>query len=143
MTDIELFKQILAVMPKDNEELVRQVEMRVGIKKEYASDKEKYIDYWTPTIGKEEAEKSWEVKEKDIKRAASMVMSDIGGYISQVDGSWIESRSKHRDHLKRHGMIELGNDAPTKQKVVELSRKSQEQRKRTIAEIAYSKLRYK
>jgi hypothetical protein len=142
MTDIELFKQILAVMPKDNEELVRQVEMRVGIKKEYASDKEKYIDYWTPTIGKEEAEKSWEVKEKDIKRAASMVMSDIGGYISQVDGSWIESRSKHRDHLKRHGMIELGNDAPTKQKVVELSRKSQEQRKRTIAEIAYSKLRY-
>ena len=103
MTDIELFKQILAVMPKDNEELVRQVEMRVGIKKEYASDKEKYIDYWTPTIGKEEAEKSWEVKEKDIKRAASMVMSDIGGYISQVDGSWIESRSKHRDHLKQIG----------------------------------------
>ena len=129
-------------MPRNDEELVRQVELRVGIKKEYASDKEKYIDYWTPTIGKEEAEKSWEVKEKDIKRAASMVMSDIGGYISQVDGSWIESRSKHRDHLKRHGMIELGNDAPTKQKVVELSRKSQEQRKRTIAEIAYSKLRY-
>ena len=129
-------------MPKDDEELLRQVEMRVGIKKEYASDKEKYIDYWTPTVGKEEAERSWVEKEKNLKRSASMVMSDIGGYISQVDGSWIESRSKHRDHLKRHGMIELGNDAPTKQKVVELSRKSQEQRKRTIAEIAYSKLRY-
>ena len=143
MTDIELFKQILAVMPRNDEELVRQVEMRVGIKREYASDKEKYIDYWTPTCGKEEAERSWEEKEKNLKRSASMVMSDIGGYISQVDGSWIESRSKHRDHLKRHGMIELGNDAPTKQKVVELSRKSQEQRKRTIAEIAYSKLRYK
>ena len=93
-------------------------------------------------VAKEEAERSWEEKEKNLKRSASMVMSDIGGYISQVDGSWIESRSKHRDHLKRHGMIELGNDAPTKQKVVELSRKSQEQRKRTIAEIAYSKLRY-
>ena len=39
MTDIELFKQILAVMPRHDEELVRQVEMRVGIKKEYASDK--------------------------------------------------------------------------------------------------------
>ena len=142
MTDIELFKKILAVMPKDDEELVRQVEMRVGIHREFASDKEYYIDYWTPTVGKEEAEKSWIEKEKDIRRAASMVMSDIGGYISQIDGSYIESRSKHRDHLKRHGMIELGNDAPTKQKVVELSRKSQEQRKRTIAEIAYSKLRY-
>ena len=143
MTDIELFRQILAVMPRNDLELVRQVEMRVGIKREYASDKEKYIDYWTPTVGKEEAEKSWEVKEKDIKRAASMVMSDIGGYISQVDGSWIESRSKHRDHLKRHGMIELGNDVPTNVKSIEISRKSQEQRKRAIAEVAYEKLRYR
>ena len=85
MTDIELFKQILAVMPRHDEELVRQVEMRVGIKKEYASDKDKYIDYWTPTVGKEEAERSWIEKEKNTKRAASMVMSDIGGYISQVE----------------------------------------------------------
>ena len=143
MTDIELFKQILAVMPRNDEELVRQVEMRVGIKREYASDKEKYIDYWTPTCGKEEAERSWEEKEKNLKRSASMVMSDIGGYISQVDGSWIESRSKHRDHLKRHGMVELGNDVPTKSKDIEISRKSQEQRKRAIAEVAYEKLRYR
>ena len=143
MTDIELFKQILAVMPRNDEELVRQVEMRVGIKREYASDKEKYIDYWTPTCGKEEAERSWEEKEKNLKRSASMVMSDIGGYISQVDGSWIESRSKHRDHLKRHGMVELGNDFITKHKPIEVSKKSQEERKRTIAEVAYEKLRYK
>ena len=143
MTDIELFKKILAVIPRDDEELVRQVELRVGIKREYASDKDYYIDYWTPTIGKEEAEKSWEAKEKGFRRAASMVMSDIGGYISQVDGSWIESRSKHRDHLKRHGMVELGNDVPTNVKSLEISRKSQEERKRTIAEVAYQKLRYK
>ena len=143
MTDIELFKKILVVIPRDDEELVRQVELRVGIKREYASDKDYYIDYWTPTIGKEEAEKSWEAKEKGFRRAASMVMSDIGGYISQVDGSWIESRSKHRDHLKRHGMVELGNDVPTNVKSLEISRKSQEERKRTIAEVAYQKLRYK
>lgn len=143
MTDIELFKKILAVIPRDDEELVRQVELRVGIKREYASDKDYYIDYWTPTCGREEAEKSWEAKEKGLRRAASMVMSDIGGYISQVDGSWIESRSKHRDHLKRHGMVELGNDVPTNVKSLEISRKSQEERKRTIAEVAYSKLRYK
>ena len=130
-------------MPKDDEELLRQVEMRVGIKKEYASDKEKYIDYWTPTVGKEEAERSWTEKEKNLKRSASMVMSDIWGYISQVDGSWIESRSKHRDHLKRHGMVELGNDVPTKTKDIEISKKSQEQRKRAIAEVAYEKLRYR
>jgi hypothetical protein len=143
MTDIELFKKILAIIPKDNEELVRQVEQRVGIKREYASDKEYYLDYWTPTVGKEEAEKSWEVKEKGLKRVPSMVMSDIGGYVSQIDGSYIESRSKHRDHLKRHGMIELGNDVPKNIKSIELSRKSQEERKRTIAEVTYEKLRYK
>jgi len=40
------------------------------------------------------------------------VMSDIEGYRSMADGSWISSRSQHRDHLKRHGMRELGNEKP-------------------------------
>jgi len=143
MTDIELFKKILEVLPKNNTELVLQIEMRVGSKKEYKSDKDYFIDYWTPTVGKEEAEKSWIEKEKQTRRFAPMVTSDIGGYRSQIDGSWIESRSKHRDHLKRHGMVELGNDVINSQKTVEISRKSQEERKRTIAEVAYEKLRYR
>lgn len=104
------------------------------------SDKEKFIEWWTPTVGREEAEKSWEEKEKQTRRIAPMVASDISGYISQVDGSWIESRSKHRDHLKRHGMVELGNDVPQKHKTVEVS--NTEQRKRHIAEQVYAKLRY-
>lgn len=105
------------------------------------SDKDKFIEWWTPTVGKEEAERSWEEKQKFVYRQAPMVSSDIGGYISQIDGSYIESRSKHREHLKRHGMVELGNDTPKQQKTVELSRKSQEERKRTIAEITHAKLR--
>jgi hypothetical protein len=76
-------------------------------------------------------------------REAPMVMSDIDGYVSQIDGSWIESRSKHKSHLKQHGMIELGNDAPTQHRAVEVSRKSQEARKRQIAELAYAKLNYR
>lgn len=107
------------------------------------TDKEYFIDWWTPTVGKEEAESSWEAKQANIKRQSSMVMSDIGGYISQIDGSWIESRSKHKAHLKQHGMIELGNDPITQHKTVEINRKSQEARKRAIAEATYSKLRYK
>jgi len=107
------------------------------------TDKEYFIEWWTPTVGREEAESSWAEKEKQIRRFAPMVASDISGYISQVDGSWIESRSKHRDHLKRHGMVELGNDVPKNVKSIEISRKSQEQRKRAIAEVAYEKLRYK
>ena len=90
----------------------------------------------------EEAERSWEEKQKLQRRQAPMVQSDIQGYISQIDGSWIDSKSKHRAHLKQHRMIEMGNDVPMEQKKVEISRKSQEERKRQIAEIAYSKLRY-
>ena len=104
------------------------------------SDKEKFIEWWTPTIGKEEAEKSWEEKQKQPIRAAHMVVSDIGGYVSQVDGTYIESRSKHRDHLKRHRMVEVGNDVPMKHKAVEVA--NPEQRKRQIAEQVYAKLKY-
>jgi hypothetical protein len=58
-----------------------------------------------------------------------------------ADGSWIDSRSKHRENLKRNHCIELGNDVPLQQKAPEMSRQSQEARKRQIAELAYAKLR--
>ena len=76
-------------------------------------------------------------------REAPMVMSDIDGYVSQVDGTWIKSRSHHREHLKQHRMIELGNDVPMQHKPVEIDRKTQEARKRKIAELAYAKLSYR
>ncbi len=38
------------------------------------------------------------------------VMPDIGAYQSMVDGSMITSRSQHREHLKRHGLQEIGNE---------------------------------
>jgi hypothetical protein len=38
------------------------------------------------------------------------VMNDITPYQSQIDGSMITSRSHHREHLKRHGCIEVGNE---------------------------------
>lgn len=106
------------------------------------TEKEFFLEWWTPTLGAEEALKSWENKQLNARMVAPRVMSDIGGYISQVDGSWIDSRSKHRDHLKRHNMIELGNDVPMHQKEVTLSRKDEAQRKETIARQVYEKLRY-
>lgn len=41
---------------------------------------------------------------------APHVMADIQPYQSMCDGSWITSRSQHRDHLKAHGVIEIGNE---------------------------------
>lgn len=104
------------------------------------SDKDKFIAWWTPTVGKEEAERSWEEKQKNQQKQYHMVMPDIGGYVSQVDGTYIESRSKHREHLKRHRMVELGNDVPLQHKKIEAP--NSEQRKRNIAEQVYQKLKY-
>lgn len=39
-----------------------------------------------------------------------LVMNDIKPYISMADGSVIGSRSTHRNHLRQHNMIEVGND---------------------------------
>jgi hypothetical protein len=107
------------------------------------SDKEHYLDFWGYTLGTPEAEEAWKLKQEMTVREAPMVQSDIEGYISQVDGSWIDSRSKHRNHLKQHRMIELGNDVPMEHKPAQISRKSQDERKRQIAELAYAKLNYR
>ena len=38
-----------------------------------------------------------------------MVIEDIKPYQSQVTGEWITSRSQHREHLKVHGCVEIGD----------------------------------
>ena len=109
--------------------------------KKQQSDKEFYLEFWGFTLGTPEAEEAWKQKEEMTRREAPMVMSDIEGYVSQVDGTWIKSRSHHRSHLKQHRMIELGNDVPMKHQEAKLSKQSMEARKRQIAELAYAKLK--
>lgn len=111
------------------------------VAKKQQSDKEFYLEFWGFTLGSPEAEEAWKQKEEMTRREAPMVMSDIEGYVSQVDGSWIKSRSHHRAHLKEHRMIELGNDVPMKHQEAKLSKQSMDARKRQIAELAYEKLR--
>ena len=111
------------------------------VAKKQQSEEEFFIEWWTPTVGEEEAKRSWLEKQENKKRETAMVMSDIEGYISQVDGTWIKSRSHHRSHLKQHRMIELGNDVPMQHKPIDMSTKSKETRKRQIAELTYEKLR--
>jgi len=110
------------------------------VAKKQQSDKEFYLEFWGVTLGTPEAEEAWKQKEEMTRREAPMVMSDIEGYVSQVDGTWIKSRSHHRAHLKEHRMIELGNDVPMKHQEAKLSKQSMEARKRQIAELAYAKL---
>jgi hypothetical protein len=105
------------------------------------TDEEFFLEWWTPTIGEEAAKASWQDKLAMKSRVAPAIMPDIQGHISMADGSWVSSRSKHRENLKRNNCIEIGNDVSFEQKKPEFSRKEQEARKREIAEITYAKLR--
>ena len=105
------------------------------------TDEEFFLEWWTPTIGEEAAKASWLDKVAMKTRQAPTVISDIQGHISMADGTYIDSRSKHRENLKRNHCVEIGNDVPMQQKVHEISRKDQETRKRQIAELTYEKLR--
>lgn len=116
MTDKDLFKELLTYlsgMPTPNQRLIAQLNLRVEEEQTQKTDQEKFIDFWSPTIGKEAAEKAWEDKQAVPYRQANMVMGDIQPYISQIDGSVINSRSKHRTHLRDHGCIEVGNEKQT------------------------------
>ncbi|AQG98649.1 hypothetical protein A9R05_07480 [Burkholderia sp. KK1] len=67
---------------------------------------------------------------------APYVAADMQPYQSMIDGSWITSRSRHNDHLKAHGCIEIGNEThhlKAKEKV-ELSKESRATRKQTLIE---------
>lgn len=44
------------------------------------------------------------------KADSHMVLGDIQPYQSMVDGSMIEGRRQHREHLKRHSLMEVGNE---------------------------------
>ena len=39
-----------------------------------------------------------------------LVIKDIKPYKSMIDGSEITSRSRHREHLRDHNFIEIGNE---------------------------------
>jgi hypothetical protein len=106
-------------------------------------DKEKYLSYWNIPFDSPEGEEAWKQKLSMTPQEAPMVVSDIEGHISMADGTWVSSRSKHRENLKRNNCVEVGNDVPFEQKKVEFSRKENEARKQQIAEIAYSKLNYR
>lgn len=43
-------------------------------------------------------------------RAEYHIMEDIKPYKSMIDGREITSRSTHREHLRAHGCIEIGNE---------------------------------
>lgn len=74
-----------------------------------------------------------------IKAEAPFVQTDeVPEIESMVDGSKFTSKARYRRHLKDHGYIERGNEAPQKPKYVRSTR----QEIRETAEKAYMDVKY-
>lgn len=69
-----------------------------------------------------------------------LVMPDIQPYRSMIDGRVINSRSSHREHLKAHGCVEVGNDSSLYKQPKPIEPPAG--LKETIARQVYEKLRY-
>jgi len=48
--------------------------------------------------------------ESPAQKAGYYVVPDIQPYQNMIDGKMVTSRSEHRELLKRHGCIEIGNE---------------------------------
>lgn len=52
-----------------------------------------------------------EVTNESNAPLSPMIQPDINPYRSMVDGTMIDGRKAHREHLRKHGVREVGNDA--------------------------------
>lgn len=67
------------------------------------------------------------------------IMPDIQPYRSMIDGSIIPSRSRHREHLRAHNCVEVGNDSSLTRPRQPIQ--SPPGLKKTLIEVANAKLR--
>lgn len=63
------------------------------------------------------------------------VFSDIDPYQSMQTGEMIGSRSTHREHLREHRLIEVGNEVNHMMNYRDTPQLDRERRKRDIAEV--------
>ena len=52
----------------------------------------------------------WSRNNLDSPSRSFNVIRDIDPYKSMITGEMIDSRSKHREHLRKHNCIEVGNE---------------------------------
>ena len=71
------------------------------------------------------------------KITGPQVIRDIDPYKSMVTGEMITSRTRHRDHLRAHGVVEVGNDTSHMKQAPQAPKSNA--RKRTLASILSDK----
>jgi len=66
------------------------------------------------------------------RESAPYVLGDIEPYQSMITGEMITGRRQHREHLRQHGCIEVGNEKIPPRKPNEYSR---EDYRRSVSEV--------
>ena len=71
------------------------------------------------------------------KQAASTgIMPDMKGYQSPIDKTWVEGRAAHRAHMRKHGVIEVGNESLSRPATRQIDeRQHREGLRRDIADV--------
>jgi hypothetical protein len=74
--------------------------------------RERYLEMWSLAEGTPEADDAWtkKVAFMDQQERATGAYIDMTPFISVVDGSVVTSRSSHREHMRKHDLIEVGNE---------------------------------
>ena len=65
-------------------------------------------------------------------RVAPDVMPDIQPYTSMLTGELITSRSRHREHLRERGYVEVGNDSSLRKPYTGMPDAAPQQRKELL-----------
>lgn len=92
----------------------------------------------------------WDAKLKELvpfedfqrEPTSAYVRGDYEAYKSMKTGEMVDGRAAHREHLKRHSLVEIG-DSYDKGLPPPKPIQSPPGLKRAIAEVVYQKLRYK
>lgn len=72
---------------------------------------------------------------EEEKNAGPQVVRDLAPYQSMIDGSLIDGRKRHRDHLRAHGCIELGNETPKPRQQTQTRTSLKESLHRVLADV--------
>ena len=75
--------------------------------------KQEWLEMWK--LSGVEGDHAWQAKQEMHAREqhSTAITVDIPAYQSMVTGEMIEGRKAHREHLKRHALIEIGNENVT------------------------------
>lgn len=107
--------------------------------------KREFFKFWGFTEGNPEDEAAWVAKQEMDKRLENggidvhLIATDIAPYKSMVNGEIIEGRKQHKEHLRRHNLVEIGNET---KHLKPRENKPDPRLKETIARAVYEKLRY-